>query len=135
MDEKEVTGIKIWQIILPFLIILIVVAGILYLNKPKKTVKKDINKDYENQIINSLNFEKIKIYSKNKKYYFIAKVKNNNNYDISISPITIKLIGNKNITFKSYIGDKIESKKYKIITMETKEDLSNVKAIEFSFSK
>ena len=46
MDEKEVTGIKIWQIILPFLIILIVVAGILYLNKPKKTVKKDINKDY-----------------------------------------------------------------------------------------
>ncbi|MBR3198624.1 MAG: hypothetical protein IKG27_01265 [Bacilli bacterium] len=135
MDEKEVSGIKVWQIILILIIIFSTMLTILFINRPKKVIKKDVNINYEDQIINNLNFEKIKIYSKNNKYYFIARVKNNNNYDIDITPITVKLMGDKDITFTSYIGDKIKIKDYKLITMETKEDLSKIKTTEFSFNK
>ena len=44
-------------------------------------------------------------------------------------------MGDKDITFTSYIGDKIKIKDYKLITMETKEDLSKIKTTEFSFNK
>ena len=135
MDEKEVSGIKVWQIILILIIIFSTMLTILFINRPKKVIKKEVNVNYEDQIINNLNFEKIKIYSKNNKYYFIARVKNNNNYDIDITPITVKLMGDKDITFTSYIGDKIKTKDYKLITMETKEDLSKIKTTEFSFNK
>ena len=135
MKEKEITGIKIWKILLIFIIIVLIPVVYIYINKPKKELSKNININYDNQIINNLNFEKIKIYSKNKKYYFIAKVKNNNNYDINITPINVTLKGNKKISFISYAGDVIKTKEYKIITMETKEDLSGIKKIIFSFNQ
>lgn len=133
MDEKEIKGIKLWKIILIIIIIFLIVLTILFINRPKKEIKKDLNLNFNNQIVNELSFEKIKIYSKNGNYFFTAKVINKNDYDINLSPVTVIL--DESITFTGYIGDTIKSNEYKMLTMQTKEDLSQIKNIRFEMKK
>ena len=134
MEEKEVTGVKVWKIFLIIIIILMLGLLVFFISKPKKEIKKDINNNYENQIVDNLSFEKIKIYSKNNNYYFTAKVVNKNDYDIVINTVDVTLKGEKTINFKSYIGKIIKKSKYKMITMQTKEDLSSIKIITFNIN-
>lgn len=133
MFENEVTGIKFWKIILIVLIILLAILIIFFIKIPKKVQKKDININYRDQVIDSINFEKIKIYSKNGNYYFTAKVVNKNNYDVKISPVTVTLNDGKLAVFTSYIGEIINANDYKMLTMETKKNLESVKRITFKF--
>lgn len=134
MEEKEVTGVKVWKIFLIIIIILMLGLLVFFISKPKKEIKKDINNNYENQIVDNLSFEKIKIYSKNNNYYFTAKVVNKNDYDIVINTVDVTLKGKKTINFKSYIGKIIKKGEYKMITMQTKEDLSSIKIITFNIN-
>ena len=134
MEEKEVTGVKVWKIFLIIIIILMLGLLVFFISKPKKEIKKDINNNYENQIVDNLSFEKIKIYSKNNNYYFTAKVVNKNDYDIIINTVDVTLKGKKTINFKSYIGKIIKKSEYKMITMQTKEDLSSIKIITFNIN-
>ncbi len=133
MEEKEITGIKLWKVVLIVFSLVLIVSIIFLINRPKKEALKNINLNYDNQIVNGLNFEKIKIYSKRDIYYFTARVINTNNYDVNLPLITVRLTGDNSISFNSYIGDGIAAGEYKIITMETKNNLSNIKNVEFNF--
>ena len=43
MEEKEVTGVKVWKIFLIIIIILMLGLLVFFISKPKKEIKKDIN--------------------------------------------------------------------------------------------
>lgn len=128
MEEK---GIKLWKILFILSLLFLSVSIYFYItNKPKEIKKQIINNNYPNQKINDITLQNIKIYEKNNKYYFTAKAINKTKQDIKLNKIVIKL---DNYTFNTYIGDKIKSKEYKMIFMETNKDLSNIKNIDFIF--
>lgn len=128
MEEK---GIKLWKILFILSFLFLSVSIYFYItNKPKEIKKQIINNNYPNQKINDITLQNIKIYEKNNKYYFTAKAINKTKQDIKLNKIVIKL---DNYTFNTYIGDKIKSKEYKMIFMETDKDLSNIKNIDFIF--
>ena len=124
MKEKEVKKIKLWQVLL--IIIICLLSYVIITNYKKPNKKEEVNINYKNQIVNNISFEKIKIYSKNNKYYFTSKVINKTNDTLNISPITVTL---DDITFNGYIGDKLNSKEYKMLTMETNKKLDKIKKI------
>lgn len=131
MEEKETKKIKLWKILFILSILFLSVSIYFYItNKPKEIKKQIINNNYPNQKINDITLQNIKIYEKNNKYYFTAKAINKTKQDIKLNKIIIKL---DNYTFNTYIGDKIKSKEYKMIFMETDKDLSNIKNIDFIF--
>ena len=131
MEEKETKEIKLWKILFILSLLFLSVSIYFYItNKPKEIKKQIINNNYPNQKINDITLQNIKIYEKNNKHCFTAKAINKTKQDIKINKIIIKL---DNYTFNTYIGDKIKSKEYKMIFMETNKDLSNIKNIDFIF--
>lgn len=131
MEEKETKEIKLWKILFILSLLFLSVSIYFYItDKPKEIKKQIINNNYPNQKINDITLQNIKIYEKNNKYYFTAKAINKTKQDIKLNKIVIKL---DNYTFNTYIGDKIKSKEYKMIFMETDKDLSNIKNIDFIF--
>lgn len=131
MEEKETKEIKLWKILFILSILFLSVSIYFYItNKPKEIKKQIINNNYPNQKINDITLQNIIIYEKNNKYYFTAKAINKTKQDIKLNKIIIKL---DNYTFNTYIGDKIKSKEYKMIFMETDKNLSNIKNIDFIF--
>ena len=131
MEEKETKKIKLWKILFILSILFLSVSIYFYItNKPKEIKKQIINNNYPNQKINDITLQNIKIYEKNNKHYFTAKAINKTKQDIKLNKIIIKL---DNYTFNTYIGDKIKSKEYKMIFMETDKNLSNIKNIDFIF--
>ncbi len=131
MEEKETKEIKLWKILFILSLLFLSVSIYFYItNKPKEIKKQIINNNYPNQKINDITLQNIKIYEKNNKYYFTAKAINKTKQDIKLNKIVIKL---DNYTFNTYIGDKIKSKEYKMIFMETDKDLSNIRNIDFIF--
>lgn len=131
MEEKETKEIKLWKILFILSLLFLSVSIYFYItNKPKEIKKQIINNNYPNQKINDITLQNIKIHENNNKYYFTAKAINKTKQDIKLNKIVIKL---DNYSFNTYIGDKIKSKEYKMIFMETDKDLSNIKNIDFIF--
>lgn len=136
MDEKELTGIKFWKVLLIFgILIVLCLCYYLYSNQTKKQVEKKVNITLKDQKKYKLSFEKIKIYSKDNTYYFTCRVLNKTNNEIPLNIVKITLIGDKNISFNSYIGTSIKPNEYRLITMQTKEDLSNVKNLKIDIAQ
>lgn len=128
MEEKRIKHCKI--ILIGIFIVAIIIASTLT-NKQKEK-QNNINLSFPDQTVKKLNFEKIKIYSKNDTYYFTAKVINKNSSNLKISSITVTMNASKPITFSSYIGDELKKEEYKILTMQTKENLEKIKSINFN---
>ena len=128
MKERK---IKLWQLLLAIIIILAVVLIIINtVNKPVENQKSEnVNLNYKSRVVNDITFENIKIYSKDGSYYFTAKAVNKTDNDLKISNLQVSL---DDQTFIPFIGDEIKSKEYKMIFMETKRDLKNIKNVQIN---
>ena len=125
MDEKEAKGIKIWKLLFILSFVFLGISGFIYISdKPLEEEVVVINNNYNSQTISNITFEKIKIYERNNKYYFTAKAINKTKNDIKLDRIEINL---DNYKFYSYIGDNLKSSEYKMIFMETNQDISKIK--------
>lgn len=130
MDEKEAKGIKIWKLLFILSFVFLGISGFIYISdKPLEEEVVVINNNYNSQTISNITFEKIKIYERNNKYYFTAKAINKTKNDIKLDRIEINL---DNYKFYSYIGDNLKSSEYKMIFMETNQDISKIKTVSFS---
>ena len=124
--------------IIVIVLILIIIIGLIYTFYPKKNGKKEtvqelIRLTFDDNIKNNILFSNIKII-KDDEYYFKANATNMTSNTLSITPIEITLIDDKNnqIKMTSYIGDVLESEEGKTIIVKTNKDLKDTKKIEIN---
>lgn len=124
--------------IIVIVLILIIIIGLIYtfyLKKDgkKETVQELIHLTFDDNIKNNILFSNIKII-KDDEYYFKANATNMTSNTLSITPIEITLIDDKNnqIKMTSYIGDVLESEEEKTIIVKTNKDLKDTKKIEIN---
>ena len=124
--------------IIVIVLILIIIIGLIYTFYPKKDGKKEtvqelIRLTFDDNIKNNILFSNIKII-KDDEYYFKADATNMTSNTLSITPIEITLIDDKNnqIKMTSYIGDVLESEEGKTIIVKTNKDLKDTKKIEIN---
>lgn len=124
--------------IIVIVLILIIIIGLIYtfyLKKDgkKETVQELIHLTFDDNIKNNILFSNIKII-KDDEYYFKADATNMTSNTLSITPIEITLIDDKNnqIKMTSYIGDVLESEEEKTIIVKTNKDLKDTKKIEIN---
>lgn len=124
--------------IIVIVLILIIIIGLIYTFYPKKdgkqeTVQELIRLTFDDNIKNNILFSNIKII-KDDEYYFKADATNMTSNTLSITPIEITLIDDKNnqIKMTSYIGDVLESEEEKTIIVKTNKDLKDTKKIEIN---
>lgn len=124
--------------IIVIVLILIIIIGLIYTFYPKKdgkqeTVQELIHLTFDDNIKNNILFSNIKII-KDDEYYFKANATNMTSNTLSITPIEITLIDDKNnqIKMTSYIGDVLESEEGKTIIVKTNKDLKDTKKIEIN---
>ena len=129
MYEIENGGIKVWKILLYVVLIIVTVLIYTFINKSEKQEKKSFNKNYPNEIVNGLKFDRIKIYEKKNNYYFTARVVNISDSSIEIEKVKVKL---DDYSFNSYVGKSLKKNDYSMIFMETKNNLSDNKKVSFS---
>ena len=124
--------------IIVIVLILIIIIGLIYTFYPKKEEKQKsipelIHLTFDDNIKNNILFSNIKII-KDDEYYFKADATNMTSNTLSITPIEITLIDDKNNKTKmtSYIGDVLESEEEKTIIVKTNKDLKDTKKIEIN---
>ena len=124
--------------IIVIVLTLIIIIGLIYTFYPKKDGKKEtvqelIRLTFDDNIKNNILFSNIKII-KDDEYYFKANATNMTSNTLSITPIEITLIDDKNNQTKmtSYIGDVLESEEEKTIIVKTNKDLKDTKKIEIN---
>lgn len=124
--------------IIVIVLTLIIIIGLIYTFYPKKDGKKEtvqelIHLTFDDNIKNNILFSNIKII-KDDEYYFKADATNMTSNTLSITPIEITLIDDKNnqIKMTSYIGDVLESEEGKTIIVKTNKDLKDTKKIEIN---
>lgn len=124
--------------IIVIVLTLIIIIGLIYTFYPKKDGKKEIVQElihltFDDNIKNNILFSNIKII-KDDEYYFKADATNMTSNTLSITPIEITLIDDKNnqIKMTSYIGDVLESEEEKTIIVKTNKDLKDTKKIEIN---
>lgn len=124
--------------IIVIVLTLIIIIGLIYTFYPKKdgkqeTVQELIRLTFDDNIKNNILFSNIKII-KDDEYYFKADATNMTSNTLSITPIEITLIDDKNnqIKMTSYIGDVLESEEEKTIIVKTNKDLKDTKKIEIN---
>lgn len=124
--------------IIVIVLTLIIIIGLIYTFYPKKDGKKEtvqelIHLTFDDNIKNNILFSNIKII-KDDEYYFKADATNMTSNTLSITPIEITLIDDKNnqIKMTSYIGDVLESEEEKTIIVKTNKDLKDTKKIEIN---
>ena len=124
--------------IIVIVLTLIIIIGLIYTFYPKKDGKKEtvqelIHLTFDDNIKNNILFSNIKII-KDDEYYFKADATNMTSNTLSITPIEITLIDDKDnqIKMTSYIGDVLESEEEKTIIVKTNKDLKDTKKIEIN---
>lgn len=132
---------KYIKIVIIFIVLLLAILSFyLFTSKEKKQVNKKefelIHLTFDNIESSHILFSNIKIFKQENEFYLTAKATNMTSNILSITPISITLIDNKNnkTNFISYIGNTIDKEEEKSVIIKTNKNLENIKKIDISVS-
>ncbi len=119
---------------------LIIIVTLIYVLFPKSSTLEEesesqlIHLTFDDTVQNYILFSDIKIFNQNEEFYVTANATNMTSNTLTISPVTITLTDEdgEEIVLTSYIGETLEGEITRNITIETNEDLKNIKNLEIN---
>ena len=119
---------------------LIIIITLIYVLFPKSSTLEEesesqlIHLTFDDTVQNYILFSDIKIFNQNEEFYVTANATNMTSNTLTVSPVTITLTdeNGEEIVLTSYIGETLEGEVTRNITIETNEDLKNIKNLEIN---